>query len=342
MGAWTFVEPYLEWVLAQVGGKAKRAHYAGRPASASPATGLHELFIALDRAASQTAAVANVNAAGWSDSDTFFTAFAGAARSLEEATVGGPAALEQATHSLPFETPFLEKSTEFMRLLRPSAHTLRTVAQPLGHAFAEGAVNLHAATALNSRLASSSQALQSFGQNPVVTLGLEDFTQTLQLGTPVLAGLAPEQAYCNYLTLTFRNVASLLSENIGIGTLARAAIVLSPNGPNNEGYPSSAPANGPSVDKTAAVGSKPGTPINDDHVHANPYPNVAGPGQPKVCEAGNEKYEEGKTVIGNLPAASVESKRELTSRSEGLFGEKYPAATQRDLGLTQPVKGKGK
>jgi 2-oxoglutarate dehydrogenase E1 component len=40
MGAWSFVEPYLEWVLAQVGGKIKRAHYAGRPASASPATGL--------------------------------------------------------------------------------------------------------------------------------------------------------------------------------------------------------------------------------------------------------------------------------------------------------------
>jgi 2-oxoglutarate dehydrogenase E1 component len=39
MGAWFFVEPYLEWVLGQVGGKAKRARYAGRPASASTAAG---------------------------------------------------------------------------------------------------------------------------------------------------------------------------------------------------------------------------------------------------------------------------------------------------------------
>ena len=39
MGAWLFVEPYLEWVLTQVGGKAKRARYAGRPASASTAAG---------------------------------------------------------------------------------------------------------------------------------------------------------------------------------------------------------------------------------------------------------------------------------------------------------------
>ena len=39
MGAWFFVEPYLEWALTQVGGKAKRARYAGRPASASTAAG---------------------------------------------------------------------------------------------------------------------------------------------------------------------------------------------------------------------------------------------------------------------------------------------------------------
>jgi 2-oxoglutarate dehydrogenase E1 component len=40
MGSWTFIEPYMEWVLAQVGGKAKRPRYAGRPASAATATGL--------------------------------------------------------------------------------------------------------------------------------------------------------------------------------------------------------------------------------------------------------------------------------------------------------------
>ena len=39
MGAWGFIEPYLEWVLAHIGAKHKRARYAGRPAAASPATG---------------------------------------------------------------------------------------------------------------------------------------------------------------------------------------------------------------------------------------------------------------------------------------------------------------
>jgi 2-oxoglutarate dehydrogenase E1 component len=40
MGAWTFVEPYLEWVLAQVGTKTKRPFYVSRPASAATATGV--------------------------------------------------------------------------------------------------------------------------------------------------------------------------------------------------------------------------------------------------------------------------------------------------------------
>ncbi|WP_022708404.1 MULTISPECIES: 2-oxoglutarate dehydrogenase E1 component [Paracoccus] len=39
-GGWTFVEPYLEWVLERLGAKHGRARYAGRNAAASVATGL--------------------------------------------------------------------------------------------------------------------------------------------------------------------------------------------------------------------------------------------------------------------------------------------------------------
>ncbi|HET6379285.1 MAG TPA: 2-oxoglutarate dehydrogenase E1 component [Methylocella sp.] len=46
MGAWTFVEPYLEWVLTQAGCKMKRPLYAGRPASAATATGLMSKHLA--------------------------------------------------------------------------------------------------------------------------------------------------------------------------------------------------------------------------------------------------------------------------------------------------------
>lgn len=40
MGAWNFVDPYLEWVLGQVGGPARRVRYVGRNAAAATATGL--------------------------------------------------------------------------------------------------------------------------------------------------------------------------------------------------------------------------------------------------------------------------------------------------------------
>ncbi|MGE0230880.1 MAG: 2-oxoglutarate dehydrogenase E1 component [Flavobacteriaceae bacterium] len=40
MGAWSFIEPNLEWVLTQIGAKHHRARYAGRQASAATATGL--------------------------------------------------------------------------------------------------------------------------------------------------------------------------------------------------------------------------------------------------------------------------------------------------------------
>ena len=46
MGGWHFVEPYLEWVLNQVGGASRRPRYAGRPAAAATATGLASKHLA--------------------------------------------------------------------------------------------------------------------------------------------------------------------------------------------------------------------------------------------------------------------------------------------------------
>ncbi|MFK4792019.1 2-oxoglutarate dehydrogenase E1 component [Sphingobium sp. ZW T5_29] len=45
-GAWSFVEPYIEEALAQAGRAPMRARYAGRKASASPATGLAKRHVA--------------------------------------------------------------------------------------------------------------------------------------------------------------------------------------------------------------------------------------------------------------------------------------------------------
>jgi virulence factor Mce-like protein len=295
---------------------------------ASPQTGFGQFFVALDRAAKEVAPVTDENAALYSNLDTFFTAWATVAPSLEEAIKGGPPALRQATYSLPFEASFVNKTTEFFHLLRPSAKILRTVAAPLGHAFAVGAVNLRSAIALNSEVAEASKAFAAFAKNPIVISGIESLTRTLELGNPLFAGLAPAQTNCNYVTLTFRNLASVLSQSIGVGTVARATLVLAPNGPNNEGLPSSAPANGPSVDHNPG-----GQPVDNNHLHYNPYPIVGGPGQPLECEAGNEPYLKGKAVIGNVPGGVGSARTEKTTREEDLFGEKYSTEILEALGL---------
>ena len=128
--------------------------------------------------------------------------------------------------------------------------------------------------------------LETRGEDALIEVGgLDATTATLQSLQPTLAFVAPAQTVCNYLTLFFQNVASLLSVGDRNGTWQRFIIVATPQGPNNEGGPSSAPANGPTV---------------DNHIHTNPYPNTAAPGQPRECEAGNEPYQAGRTVLGNV------------------------------------------
>ena len=60
MGAWTFVEPYLEWVLTKIEARIRRPRYVGRAATASTATGLmskhlEQLRSFLDEALSEEA-----------------------------------------------------------------------------------------------------------------------------------------------------------------------------------------------------------------------------------------------------------------------------------------------
>jgi hypothetical protein len=102
------------------------------------------------------------------------------------------------------------------------------------------------------------------------------------------------------VTLFFRNVSSLLSEGDRNGTWQRFIIVTTPLGPNNEGGPSSAPANGPT---------------EANHLHINPYPNTAAPGQPRECESGNEEFLRGQTVTSNVP--STQQPRTETTVSTG-------------------------
>jgi len=287
---------------------------------AAPQTGLANLFPALDRAAKEVAPVAASQGRVFTELNTFFGTWTKVVPSLEAAIQGGPEALRQATRSFAYEAPFVRKSTKFMRLLKPSAEALVNAAPPLGEAFHAGARNLRQAVSLNGEIASSTKAVQSFAEDPIVELALEDLTQTATAGTPFVSALAEDQHGCNYITLAFRNAASLFSESIGVGTMASAVVVLSPEGTNSEGASASAPASG--------GGRNPTYP--QDYLHYNPYPNIAS------CEAGNEVYEANKVAIGHAPEAG--SAREFTKRSEDLFGRKYPSQTLKALGIVSEKK----
>ncbi|MCW2985685.1 MAG: Mammalian cell entry related domain protein [Conexibacter sp.] len=242
---------------------------------------------ALGRTSAIVAPVAEQQASLFRNLDTTFAAFAAIARPyLQDSISGGPPALQTAIDELPKQRPFLANSEGFFHDLRPGVKALSGAASDLADAFTVGEPALRHSVALNKDLKPVFASLQRFAEDPLVTLGVQDLAQTARIANPLFATLAPTQTQCNYWTLLFRNAASVLSEGDTNGTGQRFMIVAAPQGPNNEGGPSSAPAAGPN---------------QDNFLHSNPYPNTAAPGQTQECEAGNESYKAGQQVIGNDP-----------------------------------------
>ena len=165
-------------------------------------------------------------------------------------------------------------------------------APALAQAFTIGAPVLRASPALNNQLGPTSEALLKFSQNPNVTNGLTTLTRTSKILKPPLSFITPAQSVCNYATILLKNAGGIVSSGDANGKWLRSITIMPPippsgTYPNSEAGPSSAPANGPGV---------------SNHLHYNPYPNTAAPGQsPRECEAGNEPYLKGQTVIGNVP-----------------------------------------
>jgi virulence factor Mce-like protein len=251
-----------------------------------PDTQLRRFISTLGATAAEVAPVAEEQADLFVNVDRTMGALREVARPfIQDSITGGVPALDEAIRSLPVQRPFLLNSEGLMRELRPGVRALRTAAPTLADALELGTPALRQSVALNRRLEPLLRELQTFSEDPQVPLGIDGLTDTVRTLNPTLQFLAPAQTQCNYLTLWFRNVSSLLSEGDRNGTWQRFIIIATPQGPNSEGGPASDPANGPTV---------------DNHLHSNPYPNTAAPGQPKECEGANEPYARGQTVIGNV------------------------------------------
>jgi virulence factor Mce-like protein len=251
-----------------------------------PRTQLARTVRALGRTARIVAPAAETQAELFRNLDTTFAALERVAVPLRRTIEGGPPALDAAIDALPRTRPFLANTQGLFHDLRPGVAALRTGAPALADAVETGTPVLRRSVALSARLEPAFRSIQRLADDPLVALGVRDLTNTARILNPTLATFTPVQTACNYITLWFRNVSSLLSEGGSNGTTQRFIILATPQGPNNEGGPSSAAANGPAP---------------DNYLRTNPYPNTASPGQPQECEAGNEPFRAGRQAIGNVP-----------------------------------------
>jgi virulence factor Mce-like protein len=263
-----------------------------------PNTNLKRFIAELGDAAAEVAPAAEEQAELFVNLDKTMAALREVARPyIQDSITKGRPALDEAIRSFPVQRPFLRNSEGLFRELRPGVRALRTSAPVLADALEIGTPTLRRSVALNRRLEPLLRELQTFAEDPLVPRGVDGLTDVVRTLNPTLQSLAPAQLQCNYISLWFRNVSSLLSEGDTNGTWQRFIIIATPSGPNNEGGPSNAPADGPNV---------------ENHLHTNPYPNTASPGQPRECEAGNEGYASGRTVIGNVPGTQSATTEKAT------------------------------
>jgi virulence factor Mce-like protein len=257
-----------------------------------PDTRLNRFFASLARASAEAAPVAEEQASLFVNLDTAFTAFASIARPFLQETISeSPPSEQVAIRDFPRQRPFIRNNTAFFRELRPGVAVLPHAAPILADAFQAGTEVLPRTIPMNEDLADVFEALADFSDDPMVREGVHQLTRLSSSLRPTLRYLTPTQTTCNYASVFLRNAASLLSEGDANGNYQRFLVISAPTdpltfelGPDNEAGPAAAPANGPG---------------RHNHLHVNPYPNAAAPGQTQECEAGNERYTIGQTVIGN-------------------------------------------
>jgi virulence factor Mce-like protein len=268
----------------------RRLVESGQPALrtiVAPGTNFGGFWRALEDLSATVAPVAEQQASLFVALDRTFAAFARVSRPYIQETISkGPSTLDTANADLPALRPFFHDSARFFTALKPGAKALAETSPTIDAALRAGIPALKASPLLYAQLTPTAEALLAFQSAPGVFNGLDLLIDTNNLLDPAIRFIAPAQTKCNYLSLAFRNLASASSGGNGIGNWVNAISFEAPDGPNAESQPASAPANGPGV---------------TNHLHYNPFPNTAAPGQGKVCEAGNERYAIGKTVIGTSP-----------------------------------------
>jgi ABC-type transporter Mla subunit MlaD len=247
----------------------------------APDTNFGGFWEALEDLSATVAPVAETQASMFVALDRTFAAFARVSRPfIQETIVKGPPTLESITADLPALRPFFRDAGRFFTAFKPGARALGETSPTINAALRAGIPALNRSPVLFAQLTPTAEALLDFQDEPGVFNGLDLLIDTNEVLDPTIKYIAPAQTTCNYLSLVFRNLADAFSESNGNGNWLGALAFEPPDGPNAEAGPSSAPANGPE---------------RRNHLHSNAYPRT---GQDGVCEAGNERYTAGQTVVG--------------------------------------------
>ncbi|HEX6781036.1 MAG TPA: MlaD family protein [Solirubrobacterales bacterium] len=255
-----------------------------------PSTNFAGFWRSLEALSATVAPVAETQAQMFVALDRTFAAFARVSRPyIQETIEKSPPTLDEVNADLPAIRPFLEDTALFFTALQPGAKALAKTSPIIADSLHAGIPVLNASPVLYNQLQPTAQALVDFQEAQGVFNGLDLLTDTNQLLKPSLAYITPSQTVCNYWSLTFKFLANANSQGNSNGNWLQFISFAPPEGPNSESTFAGAPANDSSPNRTK------------NHLHYNPYPKTAAPGQGNVCEAGNEKYVTGKTVIGNAP-----------------------------------------
>jgi virulence factor Mce-like protein len=281
----------------------------GEPAAANlaaPSTNFSGFFQALEAFSATVAPVAQQQASMFVALDETFAAFANVSQPyIAETIEKGPPTLETVNTGLPRINPFLHDTARFFTALRPGAKALEETSPIIAESLHAGIPALNASPVLNNQLPPTAEALLAFQQSEGVFTGLGLLTDLNKNLKEPLEYIAPAQTKCFYGTLLFSNLSSSNAQGNQYGKWLNVIAFEPPEGPNSEAGQASAPANGPG---------------KENHLHFNPLPRTAAPGQEDVCEAGNARYVPGKTVIGQaseLLEGKKTTREFATAKGEG-------------------------
>jgi virulence factor Mce-like protein len=277
--------------LNEAFGALRRAAVNGQPILrkiVEPSSNFAGFWRSLEALSATVAPLAETQAQMFVALDRTFAAFARVSRPyIQETIEKSPPTLDEVNADLPAIRPFLRDTGRFFTALRPGVKALAETSPVIAESLHAGIPVLNASPVLNNQLQPTAEALVDFQEAPGVFNGLELLTDTNRVLKPSLSYIVPSQTVCNYWSLTFNELASASKEGNSNGNWLQFISFAPPEGPNSESTFASAPADDPAD--------------RENHLHYNPYPQTAAPGQNEVCEAGNEKYATGKTVIGRSP-----------------------------------------